>query len=120
MIPTMDKVVKDDSHEVIMFEDKEVENELGTKEIEKIPEVDPETEAVNLTIKKKREDIRGRLAFMFLLGYFIILVGVIILAAFIDGARVETMMNSVITISGVLSGSLGFVIGYYFRRQEEE
>ena len=37
-----------------------------------------------------------------------------------EGKKVENMREAMITVSGILSGPLGFVIGYYFRRQEEE
>lgn len=105
--------------EVVMLDDGDVEEEIGTDEIEKIPEDSGGSNLANVTLKQKREDIRGRLAFLFLIGYFIILIGSIVFSAFAEDVKIERMLESIITISGVLSGSLGFVIGYYFRRQEE-
>lgn len=71
-------------------------------------------------ISVKREDTRGRLALFFLAGFFIILVIGMIIAGLSEGDKITGMKEMLLTISGVLSGPLGFVVGYYFRSREED
>jgi hypothetical protein len=71
-------------------------------------------------ISVKREDTRGRLALVFLVGFFVILIIGMFVAIINDGDKIEGVQEVMVTISGVLSGPLGFVVGYYFRSKEEE
>jgi hypothetical protein len=105
------------------------------EKIEEVPEVDMETdelpegfeeipspqplEDINV-ISVKREDTRGRLAIFFLLGFFVIIIIGMIIAAINEGDKVNSMKETLLVISGILSGPLGFVIGYYFRSREED
>ena len=93
------------------------QKELGAKRVERIPEVDP-SEKINVAFKK--EDIRGRVASVFLIGFFVVLVGAVIVSALSDGDKVGNLKELLITVSGILAAPLGFVIGYYFRSQEEK
>ncbi|MEI7579848.1 MAG: hypothetical protein WCJ58_07520 [bacterium] len=70
-------------------------------------------------ITVKREDTRGRLALAFLIGFFVLLVIGMIISAFNTGDKITSAKEILLTLSGILSGPLGFVIGYYFRSSEE-
>ncbi len=93
------------------------QRKLGTSEVEKIR---PQSPVDNINVAIKREDTRANLAKLFIFGFFAVLIAVIILAGIAEGDKVTNMKETLITVSGILSGPLGFVIGYYFRSREEE
>lgn len=95
------------------------EKDLGVEEIEELPETKPE-EQFEVTLKKKRESTREKLAYVFVIGLFAIIIIVTIFGYVSDKDQVQNITDLVLAISGVLSGPLGFIIGYYFKRQEEE
>jgi hypothetical protein len=95
------------------------EKDLGVDEIEELPETSPE-EQFEVTLKKKRESTREKLAYVFVIGLFAIIIIVTIFGYVSDKDQVQNITDLVLAISGVLSGPLGFIIGYYFKRQEEE
>lgn len=101
--------------------DDEKEFDLEEFEIEPIgDDATSEQPAMQLdVISVKRENTRGVLAFAFLIGFFIILLAGMLLAALDAGNRVDNIKEIVLVVSGILSGPLGFVIGYYFRSSEE-
>lgn len=104
-------MIKKDQIQEISFE------EIDPKQVESIPDQDP-IDYLD-PVSTKREDTRGRLAMFFLAGFFLILSLGIVLAGFSDGDKVTDAREILLTISGILSGPLGFVIGYYFRSSEE-
>ncbi len=75
-------------------------------------------------ILSKREDTRGRLALVYTVATFGIFVlgfiAAIIDAAVTGNSVVENLMQLLPLISGIFLGTLGFVLGYYFRRAEAE
>jgi len=85
---------------------------------EEIPASQP-LQDINV-ISVKREDTRGRLAIYLVVGFFVILVVGMIISALNEGDKVNSMKETLLVVSGILSGPLGFVIGYYFRSKEEE
>ena len=101
-------------------------NEGGLPEFdEPIPSTPTEGTSINnlrpTQIYTKREATRGVLALVFILGFFIILILGGLLVAINNSElsdKVKNLQDVFLTISGVLSGPLGFVVGYYFRRQE--
>ncbi len=75
-------------------------------------------------VEEKREDTRGRLAIiytvatflMFILGFLVAIIDAIIgNKSIIDGLATILPL-----ISGIFLGSLGFVLGYYFRKEEDK
>lgn len=94
-----------------------VEKKLGVKKVERIPE---EKVGGGINVAVKKEDIRGKVATLFIIGFFIILVGVIIVAGISEGDKIGNLKDLLVTVSGILAVPLGFVIGYYFRSQEEK
>jgi len=121
-----------DPDELIRFieEGQEDEETQTPQEIEEPEEYSEEqltyadriAEEATEYVVKKQEDIRGRLAILytvftfliFILGIFIcVLDGVIRQVSIIDN------LTSVLPLlSGIFLGTLGFVIGYYFRKNE--
>ncbi len=65
----------------------------------------------------KREITRSKIAFSYILGFITITAGVIIIGA-VKGYSVGENKDMLLAISGVLSGPLGFIIGYYFKGGE--
>ncbi len=78
----------------------------------------------NFQIESKREDIRGRLALIYTLATFgIFVLGFLVAVgdAILTGtSMVDNLVEILPLISGIFLGSLGFVLGYYFRRAEGE
>lgn len=78
-------------------------------------------EAVEYVVKKQ-EDTRGRLAVIYTLCTFLIfIIGIVI--AVLDGilrqvSIVDNLSKVLPLLSGIFLGTLGFVIGYYFRKDE--
>lgn len=72
----------------------------------------------------KKEDTRGRLAIIYTIATLLIFVFVILLS-FIESlvnktSLVDNLTRIIPLISGVLFGTLGFVLGYYFRNENNE
>lgn len=88
----------------------------GVEEVEKIPEVENKT---FVRVKEKREFTRSTFALIFLVGFIILLGLGMLLGFFMEGDQLNNTQEVMLTISGILSGPLGFVVGYYFRRSEE-
>ncbi len=73
-------------------------------------------------VEQKRENTRGLLAIVFIVGFFFMLTAGFMLAAFNNlslDVKSKHLQDILLTISGVLSGPLGFVVGFYFRKGEE-
>ncbi|MBN1331971.1 hypothetical protein JW978_03745 [Candidatus Dojkabacteria bacterium] len=88
----------------------------GVEKIEKIPEIENQT---FLKVKEKREVTRSTFALIFLIGFIILMCLGMILGFFMEGDQLNNTQEVLLTISGILSGPLGFVVGYYFRKSEE-
>jgi hypothetical protein len=76
------------------------------------------------SIEIKREDTRGQLAVIYTIATFIVFIlgfAVSILdAAWRQTSIIENLSAVLPLISGIFLGTLGFVLGYYFRQSEEE
>lgn len=76
------------------------------------------------SVFKKREDTRSRLALMYTIFTFIVFIFAMFIAI-LDGlvrkvSIIDNLSVVIPLISGVFLGTLGFVLGYYFRREEEK
>lgn len=77
-----------------------------------------------IMIQNKREDIRGRLAViyvaatfvMFILGFIVSIID----AAWRQVSVIENLRIILPLLSGIFLGTLGFVLGYYFRKSETD
>jgi len=73
-------------------------------------------------IVKKQEDTRGRLAILYtFFTFFMFILGIVICV--IDGLNrnvsiIDNLSVVLPLLSGIFLGTLGFVIGYYFRKNE--
>ena len=88
----------------------------GVDKIEKIPEVEDKS---FVKVTEKREVTRSTFALIFLVGFIILLSLGMVLGFLMEGDQLNNTQEILLTISGILSGPLGFVVGYYFRRSEE-
>ena len=88
----------------------------------KVPEFYSDFEISPTEVGQIREETRGTLAKIFMFGFFfsMLLGGIFVFIIGGDpGVKVQNFKDVLLAISGVLSGPLGFVVGYYFRKQEE-
>lgn len=77
-----------------------------------------------INILTKREDFRGRLAIiytvatfsMFVLGFLVAILD----SALTGSSLVQNLASILPLISGIFLGTLGFVLGYYFRQVESD
>lgn len=68
--------------------------------------------------EQKRETTRSTIAKIYLWCFFVILAaGMAFCACFAQ--QVSDVKDMLVAISGVLSGPLGFIIGYYFKASKE-
>lgn len=127
---TENKIDFIDPKEVIEFD-----NEVPEEDFKDIEESELESEPTPYAdslkelsaveyIAKKEEDTRGRLAVLYTLStFFIFVLG--FLVAILDGlirkvSIIENISTILPLISGIFLGSLGFVIGYYFKKSDEK
>lgn len=68
---------------------------------------------------KKRETTRSEIAVFYVRAYFIT-IGLSFVIGLIRCFAVKDYIDVLIAISGILSGPLGFIIGYYFKAGEKE
>jgi len=100
-------------------EEVDPKKDLGVEVIEELPELEVE-EQLEVKLKKKREAVRERLAIVFVVGLFMVIIIGMIFGYLGNEQNVQNISDLLIALSGILSGPLGFIIGYYFRKQEEE
>ena len=67
----------------------------------------------------KKEDTRSKIAVGYIIGFFIIIASCFLYAG-IFKFIVDDLKDLILATSGVLSGPLGFVIGYYFKNGDGE
>jgi len=67
-------------------------------------------------LSQHREHTRSKIALYYVVGYLGIIVIVLAIAAY-KGFDVTDYKDMLLAVSGILSGPLGFIIGYYFKVQ---
>jgi hypothetical protein len=94
---------------------------IETNESEEQPVTDLELLSIDrqFSIQEKREDARGRLAMVFTVATFSLFFMGFVIVAVSEGDKIANLKEVLLTVSGIFSGLLGFVIGYYFRKGEE-
>lgn len=77
------------------------------------------------TIKKdlngnpdKKENTRSKIALIYVIAFFLTILAVFIIGCILHLCT-EDFKDMLITVSGVLSGPLGFIVGYYFKASKE-
>lgn len=77
-----------------------------------------------LSISQKREDTRGTLAIIYTIATFLMFVMgfvVAVLDGVLRGVSIIQNLSTVLPLlSGIFLGTLGFVLGYYFRKSETQ
>lgn len=68
---------------------------------------------------EKRENTRSTMAILFVLGFFAILFLCFIYAIVVN-ATLGELKDSLIGIAGALSGTLGFIVGFYYKSVFEQ
>lgn len=92
-------------------------SDIGVDKVEKVPDFEANKPLID--IKKKQEVTRSTFTIIFLVGFISLLLAGLILGFFMDGNQLDNTKEILLTISGILSGPLGFVVGYYFRSSEQ-
>lgn len=64
------------------------------------------------------EGTRNNLAMIYVIGYLFI-VAAILLIGYIKNWEIDNYKDLLLAASGVLSGPLGFIVGYYFKSTKE-
>lgn len=62
----------------------------------------------------KREDTRSLIALVYVIGYLAIVAAVLAIGVFTH-FELSGYKDLLLAVSGILSGPLGFIIGYYFK-----
>ncbi|MGJ8713950.1 MAG: hypothetical protein ACSHXG_02560 [Maribacter stanieri] len=77
----------------------------------------------NIVIKQssdvKREKNRGVLAMVFVILFFCVIFVTFIIGYSTDGFETNDYKDLLTTVSSILSGPLGFIIGFYFKERQE-
>lgn len=81
--------------------------------LEQSPGMPPAEERAN-----KREGTRSQIALYYVLGFLFIICLCFIISG-VQSLTVNDTRDLLIAVSGVLSGPLGFIIGYYFKSHTE-
>ena len=67
---------------------------------------------------EKREDTRSKIALYYVIG-FLAIVFVCFIASAIEHLNINDTRDLLVSVSGILSGPLGFIIGYYFKSHSD-
>ncbi|BCX14127.1 MAG: hypothetical protein KatS3mg085_659 [Candidatus Dojkabacteria bacterium] len=118
-----------DPNELISFEENtdDEENTISEESFEEVLseyKQDEYAQKIDQTsILRKREDYRGILALVYTACTFIVFL-VVIAISVIDGLNrdvsiIVNLKETIPLVSGVFLGTLGFVLGYYFKKDNE-
>ncbi len=66
----------------------------------------------------KRENTRSYIAQVYVWALFIV-IGFVFIIGYLKCFKVDEYKDMLVTVSGVLSGPLGFIVGYYFKASKD-
>ena len=89
----------------------------GIKEYEE-PEDKPEVKEQGLASSDPKENTRSKIAQIYVWAYFVV-IAITFLIGCCNNFQVTDYKDMLIAVSGVLSGPLGFIVGYYFKASKE-
>jgi len=72
-----------------------------------------------LSRAEKREDTRSKIALYYVVGFLFLILGALLLF-WVRQLAVNDLRDLLLALSGILSGPLGFIIGYYFKSHSEK
>jgi len=70
-------------------------------------------------VPEKKEHTRSKMAILFVLGFFAILLLCFVYAIKVN-ATLSELKDALIGVIGALSGTLGFIVGYYYKATSEQ
>ena len=73
---------------------------------------------MNSNSANKKESTRTYIAQLYVWAFFLVIACVFVIGFFKD-FKVDEYKDMLVTVSGVLSGPLGFIVGYYFKASKE-
>ena len=65
-----------------------------------------------------KENTRSRIAQIYVWAFFVV-IGLVFVIGCFKCFNVDEFKDMLITVSGILSGPLGFIVGYYFKASKE-
>lgn len=65
-----------------------------------------------------KENTRSTIAKIYVYAFFIVIL-IVFIVGYLKEFNVDEFKDMLVTISGVLSGPLGFIVGYYFKASKE-
>ncbi len=72
----------------------------------------------NMSSDTRKESTRTYIAQLYVWAFFIV-IGAVFVVGLIKCFTVDEYKDMLVTVSGVLSGPLGFIVGYYFKASKE-
>lgn len=72
----------------------------------------------NTGSENKKESTRTYIAQLYVWAFFVV-IGIVFAVGLIKCFSVNEYKDMLVTVSGVLSGPLGFIVGYYFKASKE-
>ncbi|MEK6154109.1 hypothetical protein WIW50_12640 [Flavobacteriaceae bacterium 3-367] len=69
------------------------------------------------TVDEKRERNRGTLAMVFVILFFCVIFVTFIIGYTTEDFQIQDYKDLLTTVSSILSGPLGFIIGFYFKEK---
>lgn len=76
----------------------------------------PDNTSPDVSASPTKQGVQAQLALFYVKGFVIIVAGVLIVTLF-TCRTIDDIKNILLAISGVLSGPLGFIIGFYFKEE---
>ena len=93
----------------------EISSTETTVQVENIVSVNTDK---NMTSDTRKESTRTYIAQLYVWAFFIV-IGIVFFIGLIKCFTVDEYKDMLVTVSGVLSGPLGFIVGYYFKASKE-
>ena len=93
----------------------DIENTETTVQVENKVSVNTDK---NMSSDTRKESTRTYIAQLYAWAFFIV-IGIVFVIGLIKCFTVDEYKDMLITVSGVLSGPLGFIVGYYFKASKE-
>lgn len=72
----------------------------------------------NVSSDVRKESTRTLIAQLYVWAFFIVII-IVFVVGIVKSFSVDDYKDMLITVSGVLSGPLGFIVGYYFKASKE-
>lgn len=98
----------------------EIQNTETTVQVENTVSVNTDNVNTdkNMSSDTRKESTRTYIAQLYVWAFFIV-IALVFIAGIILSFTVDEYKDMLITVSGVLSGPLGFTVGYYFKASKE-